>query len=378
MFHLGETPADPMELISEPIAMPKIHLYNGDDGNMCPWVSKQTSLGRVLVPTDKLPNQPDVPTPEYAGYIDPQIPEMPQKILNTAAAFFRLVLEAAHTEAALLLALDEEDNYHLYCPEQEVDYTGVDWKDTVELEEGHYLMGSIHSHCDFSAFHSGTDEGDAAKNDGLHITLGHLDKDEPEVDVMIAFSGIKWQKWDLGSFIEGGAWTPLKVDDESQNDLIDLDWLDELKEPRRWTSYGVKGGQKFGPTKGHTPNGGHASNYGYMGWDDDDWDDWELWGDGYGDISWHEKKKPGWEKSTDDRSGIGNYKRINRDSNWYDDDQELAQDQIIKDMSDLTLLAQEVGMTISFSIHKREGHFADEVGDMTPPQIEEEIKHADA
>ena len=381
MFQLGETPADPMDLLTEEIQIPRIHLYNGDDGSMVPWVSKGTSLGRVLVPTDRIPNQPDVPTPDYSGFIKADIPIMPQHILNVATAFFRFVLDTNHTEAALLLALDEENNYHLYCPEQEVDYTGVEWKDNIELEEGHYLMGSIHSHCNFSAFHSGTDEGDAAKNDGLHITLGKLDENVPEIDVMLSFSGVKWQKWDLKDFLEGEEWKPLTADDQDQAELFDIEWLGQLTDAPTWRKYLHKGGTSpagkvvgYGTQKGY----GHYSGY---GWDDDD--DWELgeYWEGYGG-----KGHGNWEKSTDPRevpnNDISMYKRINRESNWYDEQQDIAQDQIIKDMCDLVLLASEVGMTINFSVQHREGAHEEETGDMTPllpersPAAEGESEHA--
>lgn len=45
------------------------------------------------------------------------------------------------------------------------------------VDEGYILFGTMHSHCDFSAFHSSVDDGDEFKFDGLHITLGHVDKE---------------------------------------------------------------------------------------------------------------------------------------------------------------------------------------------------------
>jgi len=42
--------------------------------------------------------------------------------------------------------------------------------------EGFELFGTIHSHAGISAFHSGTDDRDEIHFDGLHITVGNLDK----------------------------------------------------------------------------------------------------------------------------------------------------------------------------------------------------------
>jgi hypothetical protein len=40
--------------------------------------------------------------------------------------------------------------------------------------EGFRIFGTIHSHCDFGAFHSGTDDADELHFDGLHITIGNV------------------------------------------------------------------------------------------------------------------------------------------------------------------------------------------------------------
>lgn len=44
------------------------------------------------------------------------------------------------------------------------------------LSDGYELIGTIHSHCDFAAFHSGVDDADEINFDGLHITVGKLTK----------------------------------------------------------------------------------------------------------------------------------------------------------------------------------------------------------
>lgn len=42
------------------------------------------------------------------------------------------------------------------------------------INSGYVLYGTIHSHCNFSAFHSGTDDADETAFDGLHITIGNV------------------------------------------------------------------------------------------------------------------------------------------------------------------------------------------------------------
>jgi len=41
-------------------------------------------------------------------------------------------------------------------------------------EAGYRIYGTIHSHCNFNAFHSGVDQADEVKFDGLHITIGNV------------------------------------------------------------------------------------------------------------------------------------------------------------------------------------------------------------
>lgn len=43
--------------------------------------------------------------------------------------------------------------------------------------DGYMIYGTIHSHSNFGAFHSGTDDHDETDFDGLHITIGNVDKD---------------------------------------------------------------------------------------------------------------------------------------------------------------------------------------------------------
>jgi len=90
-------------------------------------------------------------------------------------------------------------NYKLWCPEQTVTYSSVEYNraDNVPVEDRNYIgstgdgwqmVGTIHSHCDFSAFHSGTDEADEASFDGVHLTFGHVNQDRFSIAASIVFS----------------------------------------------------------------------------------------------------------------------------------------------------------------------------------------------
>jgi hypothetical protein len=55
------------------------------------------------------------------------------------------------------------------------------------------MVGTIHSHCDFSAFHSGTDTFDESTFDGIHITLGHVNRDQFSMCASMAFNDQRQQ-----------------------------------------------------------------------------------------------------------------------------------------------------------------------------------------
>lgn len=55
------------------------------------------------------------------------------------------------------------------------------------IPEGYYEYISAHSHCVASAFQSSVDHNDETVRQGLHITIGHLDKLEFDIDARVSF-----------------------------------------------------------------------------------------------------------------------------------------------------------------------------------------------
>lgn len=100
--------------------------------------------------------------------------KLPFKLIQDSLDFFRAVYDKYSAEAAVLITHDfETDTWGLEVPEQEVSGASVDYK--TEIMEGRRdIVGTIHSHCMMSAFHSGTDTSDECNFDGIHITLGKV------------------------------------------------------------------------------------------------------------------------------------------------------------------------------------------------------------
>ena len=138
------------------------------------------------------------------------LPKLSQDLIVRSLLFFRAVYKKHRGEAEIQLHYNlATEEYMLHCPKQSVSAAGVSY-DSSERFEGFQLVGTIHSHCGFQAFHSSIDQNDEKNFDGLHITIGHVDQPyftiscsmmvngkrftfEPE-DVIIGIKKVDWQK----------------------------------------------------------------------------------------------------------------------------------------------------------------------------------------
>ena len=164
-------------------------------------VHKSFFFGRVLVPTDKAPMAQKLEQPAFLWY---DIPKLPASLVGEALSFFSMVFATRGSEAMVDIMWEPERGYSLFVPNQRASAGGVEAKrNPTHLRKGSRHVGTIHSHCDFSAFHSGTDEHDADNHDGLHITIGHVDDPtKTEFAVMIAASKHKWD-FEIADVVDG-------------------------------------------------------------------------------------------------------------------------------------------------------------------------------
>ena len=105
------------------------------------------------------------------------LPKIPIEVMAQALAFFGTIHEQLGSEINLLLHYRPKGRplYQFSCPVQEVTAASVDYE-AAERLEGYQLVGTVHSHNTMSAFHSSTDQTDESFFDGLHITVGKVDR----------------------------------------------------------------------------------------------------------------------------------------------------------------------------------------------------------
>lgn len=168
------------------------------------YVHRNTRLGRVLARLDKRPDQ--IKPYNIAGFMWQDIPPISPELIGRVLGFFRHVWDIRHAEAMVMLTIDNDNNYDLLIPDQRVTGTSIAYDlDATAVPDDRTLIGTIHSHCNMSAFHSHTDEGDADQRDGIHITIGHVSSNKPDYAVMVSFNGTHWQDFKLEDVTDPGA-----------------------------------------------------------------------------------------------------------------------------------------------------------------------------
>ena len=159
------------------------------------FIHKFFHFGRVMVEVNNtgLPHLQALTKPEWKGFLWHDIPQLPAGLVGQAWSFFQQIYKDLGTEAMVYITWHREKGYRFFIPPQWNTGGHVNSKFTPEhITDGWQNVGTIHSHCNFSAFHSGTDHNDAKQQDGLHITIGHVNSDKPSYAVMVSVGGVNW------------------------------------------------------------------------------------------------------------------------------------------------------------------------------------------
>ncbi len=116
--------------------------------------------------------------------------------------FYKAVYQKFKGEAMNIIHYNQKNGrYLIETPVQAVSGTGVDW-DSEKTYKYFDRIGSIHSHADFSAFHSGIDDKDEFDWDGLHITIGNVNSEFFSVAASIVAGGKRFRVKPI-DYVEG-------------------------------------------------------------------------------------------------------------------------------------------------------------------------------
>lgn len=122
----------------------------------------------------------DMPVDVEEGITEIYLPKIPRKVIEKVHDFFKYTYYKFKSEAVVLLWYNyETDKWSVEVPEQNVSSAFLDYERDPKFEDkiramGFTFVGTIHSHGEMGAFHSGTDDDDEFNFDGLHITIGKV------------------------------------------------------------------------------------------------------------------------------------------------------------------------------------------------------------
>ena len=186
--HPTVNPGYPVYIYQEGVELPKEGVYFLVSGNGL-WLHKDISTLRGFVPVENISVLQEL---DASSWVESKLPKLPAELTAQIKEFFRQVVEKYHSEANVLVYYREGYGFRLRVPEQRASHGGVHYerKGMVWIDDVEYLLvGTIHSHCDFGAFHSSTDIGDEDTFDGMHCTFGHNDKDQFTISASMVVNG---------------------------------------------------------------------------------------------------------------------------------------------------------------------------------------------
>lgn len=152
------------------------------------YLKKTLDLVESITPVDKISFLKDLPT---FGAIN--IPKFPPKMFGNIVGFFKEVYEKYKSEAVVLIYYNKDkQSFKIFAPEQEVSSASLSYETNHTIKDC-ILIGTVHSHGSMAAFHSGVDTSDEKNFDGLHITVGKVDKDIELFDICasVAINGMR-------------------------------------------------------------------------------------------------------------------------------------------------------------------------------------------
>lgn len=159
------------------------------------WLHKDTGIVKAFVPVESISVLEEL---DAEGFVECSLPKIPAQHVWRIKTFFKNVVSEHRSEASTSLYYNKETKeFKIHVPSQSVSHGSVSYKREalthIKDMKDFLCVGTIHSHCDFGAFHSGTDIGDEEDFDGLHCTFGHNNLDEFSISATVAVNGHRMQ-----------------------------------------------------------------------------------------------------------------------------------------------------------------------------------------
>jgi hypothetical protein len=169
-------------------------------------------------------------------------PKLPRRQFELIVGFFDRVARLHQAEACVLLAWDQHaERYRLIVPTQHATVSCSNYDDSRYPIGLHYtletdlppdcpIVASVHSHVDEPAHSSSIDAADERHRAGLHIIVGRISQDPPEVFIAAVVDGVRF-RLDPWVVIEGYARRRKRVPEEWMKRLTVELWKPKPYQP---------------------------------------------------------------------------------------------------------------------------------------------------
>jgi hypothetical protein len=197
---------------------------------------------------------------EQESFLVPRFPMLSRRLFERVVGFFTRIADLHASEAAVLLVWDRtKKQVGLLVPEQTATVLetwsgkdvaiGIEYFPPTDLGTDMVVFGDLHSHVYSSAYASVTDRDDEEFRAGLHVVVGKLDQELPDIHVEAVADGTRFKLEE--SDVIGGYRHP-RYD-------FPATWLDKVKIDR-------KPKVVWAPLPANSPAG--SAGYSYPRWDD--------------------------------------------------------------------------------------------------------------
>lgn len=148
----------------------------------------------------------------HTPFIELNYPKIPQRMFEQILGYFYLVGKRFGAEAAVLFAWNLKTKaVELIVPEQR-SFVFRNWMgkqfplnvlyEVPPLADDLVLFGDAHCHVDGAAYASHTDVEDEVNRPGLHIVVGRIQEDPPDLHIDVIVDGVRFQVKNPDSVIE--------------------------------------------------------------------------------------------------------------------------------------------------------------------------------
>jgi hypothetical protein len=163
------------------------------------FICRNTPFFQSCVPARRGPSA----LASQAPFLKPRFPRIPRELFEQAVGFFDRIAEIHGSEAAAMFVWDRgEQRVRLVVPEQTATIhrawdgyrspIGVHYLPPTDLPQDWIPFGDVHSHVHMAAYASGTDKDDETHSAGLHIVVGRIQKEPPEIHVEAVADGTRF------------------------------------------------------------------------------------------------------------------------------------------------------------------------------------------